>query len=172
MLHRPGRSYTPRALGAGRSPRWGENVVRRALLGKCDFCAGCPWAEAGPPRSGDLHNTSTSTPAMWSGARSTERAGAVSDEKSFLVFVEIRKCGAVPFQSVQSVQSVQFSSVQFSYVVKLGGPGRGRRGLWAAQGESRARQSGAKGLTLSVTAGIAGFTPLSGPDRPRPGTGE
>ena len=33
-------------------------------------------------------------------------------------------------QSVQSVQSVsQFSSVQFSYVVKLGGPGRGRRCL-------------------------------------------
>ena len=113
MLHRPGRSYTPRALGAGRSPRWGENVVRRALLGKCDFCAGCPWAEGAPPRSGDVHRTSAPTPAMWSGARFTERAGAVSVKRSFLFSRESGNFGAVPFQSVsQSVSSVQFSSVQ------------------------------------------------------------
>ena len=103
MLHRPGRSYSPRALGSGRSPAGGENVVRRALIGKLDFFAGCLWAEAAPSRVRQEHNTSTSTPSMWSGAHFTERVGAVSASRSLLVFVEIRKRGAVPFQSVQSV---------------------------------------------------------------------
>ncbi len=90
--------------------------MRRALLGKCDFCAGCLWAEAAPPRSEEEHRTFTSTPAMWSGARFTERAGADTGENSFYVFVEIREFGAVPFQSVSvSVSSV---SVQFSSVMR------------------------------------------------------
>ena len=49
-----------------------------------------------------------------------------------------------------------FSSVlflfQFSYVVKPGGPAWGKWRLWAAQGVSRAVQSGAKDLDLSAAS--------------------
>ena len=62
----------------------------------------------------------------------------------FLVFVEIRGYGAVPFQFSQ------FSSVQFSYAMKPGGPEWGKRRLWAAQGVLRAVQTGAKDLDLSA----------------------
>ena len=67
--------------------------------------------------------------------------------------MEIRKSGAVPFQSVSVSQfSQSVSSVQFSYVVKPGGPEWGRRRLWAAQGVFRAVQSGAKDLDLSAAS--------------------
>ena len=61
--------------------------------------------------------------------------------------------GAVPFQFSQSVSvSVSVSSVQFSYAMKPGGPGWGKRRLWAAQGVFRAVQSGAKDLDLSAAS--------------------
>ncbi len=66
-----------------------------------------------------------------------------------------REFSAVPFQSV-SVQFQyqfsfsQFSSVQFSYATKPGGPERGERRLRAAQGVSRAVQTGAKDIDLSA----------------------
>ena len=81
---------------------------------------------------------------MWSGAHFTEGAGGVAAPRSFLVFVEIREFGAVPFQF-----SFCFC---FSYVVKPGGPEWGKRRLWAAQGVFRAVQSGAKDLDLSAAS--------------------
>ncbi len=87
---------------------------------------------------------------MWSGARFTEHAGAVFASSSFLVFVEIRKLTS-HFSSVQFSVS-QFSSVQFSYAMKPGGPGWGKRRLWAAQGVFRAVQTGAKDLDLSAAS--------------------
>ncbi len=71
-----------------------------------------------------------------------------------------------------------FSSVsvsvlfQFSYVVKPGGPGWGKRRLRAAQGVFRAVQTGAKDLGLSAASWIPGFTPLSCSDRAFSGAGK
>ena len=89
---------------------------------------------------------------MRSGARFTERAGAALASSSFLVFVEIRKFGAVPFQSVSMSVSVSVSSVQFSYALKPGGPEWGKWRLWAAQGVFRAVQTGAQDLELSAAS--------------------
>ena len=46
----------------------------------------------------------------------------------------------------------QCQSVQFSYAVKPGGPGWGKRRLWAAQGVFRAVQTCAKDLDLSAAS--------------------
>ncbi len=68
-------------------------------------------------------------------------------------FVEIRKFGAVPFQSVSSVQfsSVQFSSVQFSYAMEPGGQG------WAmGGGNTDAERDGRVARSVGVPGGTPG----------------
>ncbi len=59
--------------------------------------------------------------------------------------------GAGEWRRPISVQ-FSFSSVQFSYAMKPGGPAWGKWRLWAAQGVSRAVQSGAKGLDLCAAS--------------------
>ena len=51
-----------------------------------------------------------------------------------------------------SISFSQFSSVQFSYATKPGGPEWGERRLRAAPGVSRAVQTGAKDLDLSAAS--------------------
>ena len=56
-----------------------------------------------------------------------------------------------PISVSVSVQC-QFSSVQFSYAMKPGGPEWGKRRHWTAQGVFRAVQTGAKDLDLSAAS--------------------
>ncbi len=103
--------------------------------------------------------------AMRSGARFTERAGAVFASSSFFGFRGILEIRRRPIP-------VSVSSVQFSYAMKPGGPERGKRPLWAAQGVFRAVRTGAKDLDLSAASRIPGFTPLSCSDQAFPGAGK
>ncbi len=122
MLHRPGRSYSPRALGSGRSPAGGENVVRRALLRKCEFCVGCLWPEAAPPRSGQEHNTVT-------GLRSVGPTGKYlgSFSRNFQKFLEISTpptAGGPPLRDSRRIQPNAHGPAQRNFLNCLNGKSR------------------------------------------------